>query len=235
MKTVFAQTHNVGQFMLALEAITESHPDAPKLALVTGQPGTGRTRTAIYYAANMGGTYLRAKNVWRGNFRNFLRALVVEHGHKPAHRADLIYNQAADLLRESGRPVIIDEADYLDRHTVHTARDLHDEVGVPFVFIGVDRIAEIFVAEQVLWSRLVQTVQFQGLQRDEVPGIMAQLCEVPVSQELVDLVSAECRMMRDLVRYVLHVEKAWRGRTHEAPASVVKGFKARVLKGRAAA
>jgi len=235
MRPVFVQTRNVGAFGRAMEALEEAHPEAPKMGLVTGSAGRGKTKTAIWYAAHRGAVYVRAKYHWRGNFRNLLREIVWECGHKPAHRSDQLFRQAVDLLRDGGRTVLIDEADYLDAGSLNTARDLHDEAGVPVVLIGVSKVTEAVLREQAVWSRVAQTVPFEDLAREEIPGILDQLCEVPLSEEAVELIAAEAKMMRDLIRYILHVEKVWRGRTQAAPGAVVRGFKARVLRGRSAA
>jgi hypothetical protein len=205
------------------------------MVLVTGSAGRGKTRTAIWYAASSGALYLRAKYFWRGNFRMLLREIIWECGQKPAYRTDLMADQVVEALRAGGKPVLIDEADYLDQGTIKTIRDIHDLARVPVVFLGVSHIAHAVLQDQAVWRRFAHNVGFQDLRPDEVPSILQQLCEVPVSDDAIELIAQNCKMMADLIRYIHHAERAWRGRTAQMPASVVKGFKPRVLQGRSAA
>ncbi len=235
MNRVFLQTQNVHHFVTAMNALTGAHPEAPKMGVVTGVNGRGKTRTAIWYAASREALYMRAKFHWRGNYRYVLRELAFETGNKPVHRSDALYRQVVNALKQEPRAILIDEADYLDAGAVHTIRDVHDEAGVPVVLIGVSQITATVLREQAVWSRVVQNVQFSDLTRAEIPDLINQLCEVPVSEELAENVAENTSNMRDLVRYVLQIEHAWKDRKHAAPLSVAKGFKVRVLKGRAIA
>lgn len=234
MRSVFVQNGNVGRFIGAMNALADSANGGDKMALVTGSAGRGKTHTAIWYASCNDALYLRAEDNWGGNFRIFLRSLIWECGQKPARWTDELVRQAKDILRERRRPLIIDEADYLDRRTINTLRDLHDTVGAPIVMIGMARITRAVLSEQTVWSRITQSVQFHDLARDEIPGILEQLCEVSLSDAAVGEIAENCKMMRDLQRYILEAERKWRGRAQEMPAEAIKSFKARVLQGRKA-
>jgi hypothetical protein len=235
MRQIFVQTANVSAFVNAMNDIVAAPADADKMVLVTGSAGRGKTRTAIWYAATSGALYLRAKYYWRGNFRMVLREIIWECGQKPAYRTDLMAEQVIEALRAHGKPLLIDEADYLDQGSIKTIRDIHDLSRVPVVFLGVSHIARAVLQDQAVWRRFAHNIVFRDLTPDEVPAILRQLCEVPLSDDAIDVISQNCKMMADVIRYIHHAERAWRGRTAQMPGSVVKGFKPRVLQGRGAA
>ncbi|WP_165390233.1 AAA family ATPase [Thalassococcus sp. S3] len=113
-----------------------------KMGVLFGPTGFGKTyascfandkRDAIYVAAHK---HLRAKDL----FTTLIGEL--RSGPVKGTIADR-FREAADLLGEADRPLIIDEADYaVANRLVEEIRDLHDHSLVPVIFVGMELLPQ---------------------------------------------------------------------------------------------
>ena len=136
MHKLFVKTRNVKNFIGLMNNLIDKSNEVPKMGLIYGDPGLGKTQTAVWWATNNDAVYVRAQN--KMTCRWLLEKIVYELGESPSRKmADLI-EQCITHLRLKPQIIIIDEVDYLiNRHRiVETLRDLHDLTGVPIVLIG---------------------------------------------------------------------------------------------------
>ena len=111
MKRVFAKTQNVKNFISMMNNLQNRADGVPGMALVYGEPGLGKSRTILWWAAQNNAHYIRSTNLMTGRW--LLEELVEELGEIPRYWTSDLFKQAINQLSENPRPIIIDEVDYL--------------------------------------------------------------------------------------------------------------------------
>ena len=76
MKQIFVRTKNVKKFVSLMETLKNLPPNIPKLALVYGSHGLGKTKTLIWWATKNDAIYIRANNDMTQN--GLLKEIVIE-------------------------------------------------------------------------------------------------------------------------------------------------------------
>lgn len=100
MKTnVFVKTKNVKRFVGLMEDLKKLPPNIPKLALVFGDHGLGKTKTLLWWATKNDAIYIRANNdiTQNGLLKNIMEELEI----KPFHAMQDNYNEILKKLRLS--------------------------------------------------------------------------------------------------------------------------------------
>ncbi|MBM4305720.1 MAG: ATP-binding protein [Deltaproteobacteria bacterium] len=190
MKDIFvANIKNVQKFYSAVEKVNHNLIRVSRMALIFGDPGLGKTETALRYAAGNGATtFIRMRKLM--NARWLLRELVREFGDYPARYTEALFNQVVDHLKRKKKTLILDEVDYFtsDSKVTETLRDLHDITGIPVIFIGMSQADKRLKRYPHLWDRFVEIVKFQPLDREDVALIISELSNIPFNEEAVDKV-----------------------------------------------
>lgn len=134
MKNVFIETKRVVAFREAAKIVGDAQKGQPGLMLVWGNPGRGKTECAKEYAVRTGAIYIRTMQDWSA--KAMLNAVCnAINGMEPPtiERTKKILLQELD---DNPRVIMIDEADRLKYSNIEHLRDIHDETGTPFIFIG---------------------------------------------------------------------------------------------------
>ena len=63
MKKIFIKTRNVRNFIGLVEALKSKSKNIPKMGLIYGEPGLGKSQTALWLACKYDGIYIRASNL----------------------------------------------------------------------------------------------------------------------------------------------------------------------------
>ena len=184
MKNTFAMTGNVGLFMNLATSLQERDQGIPGLGLIFGEPGLGKTRTAIWYADKVGAVFVRA--LATSTVRSFLEELVIELNQEPAYRATDIYKQAEAVLRENPRLVIVDEIDRLDKQAIEALRDLTDQTGAPILMIGMSESERKLVRLRHVYYRMkAHIMRFRQLSEVDVKRFAGQVCDVELEDSAI--------------------------------------------------
>lgn len=208
MKKAFVQTKSVTQFISIMKALTSRGEGVPGMALIYGEPGLGKSRTALWYANQDGAIFLRTKKLMTGRW--LLEELVAELGEAPAWRTADLFRQATDILMTKSCIVMIDEVDYLtyDARVIETLRDLHDITGAPFVFIGMDQADKKLARYRHLYDRFTEILKFRPLDRDDVTKVASELTDVSLAPETIDWIQAKTGgKMRQVIIALHRAEK----------------------------
>ena len=83
MKKIFIKTRNVRNFIGLVEALKSKPKNIPKMGLIYGEPGLGKSQTALWLAYKYNVTYLRATNLMTGRW--LLEELVKELDEIPRY------------------------------------------------------------------------------------------------------------------------------------------------------
>ena len=206
MKRVFARTSNVDKFVAAMTRLTTRKEGIPGMALVYGEPGLGKTKTALWWAAQHDGVFIRTKKLMSGRW--LLEEIVAELGEAPAWKVSDLFRQCVDQLLDKPRTLFIDEVDYLtyDARVVETLRDIHDMTGAPVVFIGMGAADKKLMRYKHLWDRFSEIVRFQELSFEDVRRIADQLCEVKLSDDAVEYIHSESKRFRRVIVFLYKAE-----------------------------
>jgi len=186
VKNVFAMTDNVELFVQLAHSLEQRDRGVDGMGLVYGDPGLGKSRTAIWLADKINAAYYRAKE--HTTLRSLLEGIVMELGQAPAYLTSALYAQAAESLRENPRTLIIDEIDYLAGagKGIQTLRDLADETGAPVIMIGMMDAERKIARFKHLYDRLqAHIMRFKPLGEADVARFSGQVCEVALSDGAV--------------------------------------------------
>ena len=91
MKRIFAITRNVERFTEAMDRLQNRESNVPGMALIYGSPGLGKTKTALWWAVQNDGIFVRTKKLMTGHW--LLEEICAELGESPMSRT-------ADLFRQ---------------------------------------------------------------------------------------------------------------------------------------
>lgn len=221
MKKAFVQTKSVQKFISTMNSLNGRGDGVPGMALVYGEPGLGKTRTALWLVNHTdgasghscGAVFLRTKKLMTGRW--LLEELVAELGEAPAWKTADLFRQAVDQLMSRPRIVMIDEVDYLayDARVIETLRDLHDITGAPFVFIGMDRADQKLRRYRHLYDRFSEILKFKPLDKDDVKKVAAELTDLAFDASAIDwLVDRTQGMIRQLIIALHRAERVARAR-----------------------
>lgn len=139
MKKVFVKTKNVKRFTSLMEELKNLPPNIPKIALVYGEFGLGKSETIQWWSFKNNSVYVRAKQ--KMSPRWLLADIAEEIGEEPFWHTSETFNLIKNYLIQNPKTIIIDEADYLiEKNTIEILRDLHDSTGCPLVLVGMGNI-----------------------------------------------------------------------------------------------
>ena len=106
-----AQIANVAQCYQAITRTEKRHALAAGIAAFYGPSGLGKSIAALYVANKTGAYYVQAKSVYTR--KAFLQAILREMAIVAAPTLSEMLDQVAGELAKSGKPLIIDEFDFL--------------------------------------------------------------------------------------------------------------------------
>ena len=195
------------------------------MGLIYGDPGLGKTQTAVWWATNNDAVYVRAQN--KMTCRWLLEKIVYELGESPSRKmADLI-EQCITHLRLKPQIIIIDEVDYLiNRHRiVETLRDLHDLTGVPIVLIGMQEAKTKLGKYRHLYDRISEIIEFKPFSKDDLDVIVEELSEIKITDEAKEIFFEKTNRFRQVIKGISLLENlAKTNGLHKIDVKQVKGL-----------
>ena len=191
MRATTAKTKNVMAAFDAYQTVEQAAQEgSPAMALFSGQAGLGKTTAGAYLFVNADGILVRCLK--SDTMGTLLERLAQDLGlDKRQRKADMI-NFIVKELAITGKPLFIDEADYLADKTevLETIRDIYDLACVPIVLIGYEHLPKKIKRLPQLFGRISQHVQFQKADEEDI-AIMAN--------ELVEHTTIEQDLLKDLL------------------------------------
>ena len=206
MKKVFARTKNVKNFISMINKLESRAAGLPGMALVYGEPGLGKTQTALWWAAQNNAAFIRSANLMSGRW--LLEELVDELGEIPGYKSSELFQQAIRILNDEPRVIIVDEIDYLlnDTNAIETLRDIHDETGAPIILVGMGAANKKLMRYRHLYDRVSEVLKFNTFDLDDVKEIVKHLSEVELSDCAVRYIYGQSNRFRQIVRLINKAE-----------------------------
>ena len=206
MNKIFVKTTNVKNFIGLVENLINKPKNIPKMGLVYGEPGLGKSQTALWLACKYDGIYLRASNLMTGRW--LLEEMVKELDEIPRFLSSDNFNLVVKKLKQSPQIIFIDEIDYLMNNykSIETLRDIHDETGCPIIFIGMSLAHRKLERYTHLYDRFSEILKFETFGINDLSQIFNQLSEVTFTLNAIEYIFSKYNRFRQIVQLTNQME-----------------------------
>lgn len=206
MKKIFVKTTNVKNFIGLVESLINKPKNIPKMGLVYGEPGLGKSHTALWLACKYDGIFLRASNLMTGRW--LLEEMVKELDEIPRFLTSDNFNLVVKKLKQKSQIIFIDEIDYLMNNykSIETLRDIHDETGCPIIFIGMGLAHRKLERYKHLYDRFSEILKFETFGVNDLSQIVGQLSEIPFTPDAIEYIHLKYNRFRQIVQLINQIE-----------------------------
>ena len=206
MKKIFVKTQNVKNFIGLVENLINKPKNIPKMGLVYGEPGLGKSQTALWLACKYDGIYLRASNLMTGRW--LLEEIVKELDEIPKFLTSDNFNIVVKKLKQNPQVIFIDEIDYLMNNykTIETLRDIHDETGCQIIFIGMGLAHRKLERYKHLYDRFSEILKFETFGINDLSQIIGQLSEIPFAPDAIEYIHSKFNRFRQIIQLINQME-----------------------------
>lgn len=206
MNKTFVKTTNVKNFIGLVENLQNKPKNIPKMGLVYGEPGLGKSQTALWLACKYDAIYLRATNLMTGRW--LLEELVKELDKIPRFLTSDNFNLIVRKLKQEPKIIFIDEIDYLMNNykTIETLRDIHDETDCPIIFVGMGLAHRKLERYKHLYDRFSEILKFETFGVNDLSQIVNQLSEVPFTPDSIEYIYTKYNRFRQIVQLINQME-----------------------------
>lgn len=169
----FAPLANVARLMALIDQCQNRDYGLAGMGCFYGKTGRGKTQGAIH-ASNSRMNVCHIEAVPLGGVKKLLEMIVQELGLKPARLSSDLFDQAAQELAITQRPLIIDEADLVLNDTkIETIRHLHDKSGVAVILMGEERLPHKLTQWERVHRRILNWVEAEPATLQDVGHLAA--------------------------------------------------------------
>lgn len=206
MNKIFLKTQNVKNFIGLVENLINKPKNIPKMGLVYGEPGLGKSQTALWLACKYDGIYLRATNLMTGRW--LLEELVKELNQIPRYLTSDNFNLVVKKLKQNPQVIFIDEIDYLMNNykTIETLRDIHDKTDCPIIFIGMGLAHRKLERYKHLYDRFSEILKFETFGVNDIGQIISQLSEITFTPDAIEYIHSKYNRFRQIVQLINQME-----------------------------
>lgn len=206
MNKIFVKTQNVKNFIGLVENLQNKPKNIPKMGLVYGEPGLGKSQTALWLACKYDGVYLRATNLMTGRW--LLEELVKELDEIPRYLTSDNFILIVKKLKQESKIIFIDEIDYLMNNykTIETLRDIHDETDCQIIFIGMGLAHRKLERYKHLHDKFSEILKFETFGVNDLSQIINQLSEIPFTSDSVEYIYPKYNRFRQIVQLINQME-----------------------------
>jgi hypothetical protein len=190
----------------AMQSMIDRPSNLPGFGVLYGWTGLGKSMAASYCMHRYNAFLVEARSHHTRN--SFVEAILFEMGMKPARTLSAMMDQVARQLDLSQRPLIVDEADYLiKKNVLDLLRDLHEAARTTILLVGEDQFpTRLLQRSERFHNRVLRWVPAVTPSLDDVRKLAGFYCDVPVADELLEYLRAECD---NIVRYIcVNLDKA---------------------------
>ena len=206
MKKSFIKTKNVKQLVSLMDELNKLPNNIPKLALVYGEHGLGKSQAIQWWADKNDCVYVRANQGMTSRW--LLTDIAEELGAEAFWHAQDTFAIIEETLKYKPKTIIIDEVDYLiDKHIIETLRDLHDRTSCPVVLVGMAHIKQKLSRFPHLCDRIYKSVKFEHFDVKDIAEILSQLTDLNITEDGINYLATRTNQFRQLVKLVNKIEK----------------------------
>ncbi|WPN56660.1 AAA family ATPase [Pseudomonas sp. P9_31] len=161
---------NVGLLSAAIER-THSRPmGLPGLVVMYGASGLGKSVGAAFAANLHRAYYVECRDTW--SKKAFLQAILREMSIAPGQTLSIMVDQVAEQLSRSGRPLLIDDVQYLlEKAVANVLTDIYNASQGTIVLIGEERVPSSLAKLERLHNRVLEWVPAQPATLDDLRSL----------------------------------------------------------------
>ena len=206
MKKIFIKTRNVRNFIGLVEALKSKPKNIPKMGLIYGEPGLGKSQTALWLACKYDGIYIRASNLMTSRW--LVEEIVREMDELPRYLTSDNFNVVISKLIQKPKIIFVDEIDYLMNNykSVETLRDIHDKTDCPIVFVGMGLALRKLERYKHLYDRFSEIVKFETFEIEDLSQIFSQLSEIQFTPDSIEYIHKKYDRFRQIVQLISKLE-----------------------------
>lgn len=206
MNKTFVRTQNVKNFIGLVENLQNKPKNIPKMGLVYGESGLGKSQTALWLACKYDAIYLRAINLMTGRW--LLEELVKELDEIPRFLTFDNFNLVVKKLKLEQKIIFIDEIDYLMNNykSIETLRDIYDETNCPIIFIGMGLAHRKLERYKHLYDRFSEILKFETFGVNDIGQIINQLSEIIFTPDAIEYIHSKFNRFRQIVQLINQME-----------------------------
>jgi DNA transposition AAA+ family ATPase len=191
---------NVGLLASAIDRAVQRPLGLPGLVVMYGPSGLGKSVSAAYAANMHRAYYVECRDTWTK--KAFLLAILRDMAIVPARTLSEMVDQIAEQLGRSGRPLIVDDVQYLlDKSVANILTDLYNASEGTIVMVGEERVPASLAKLERLHNRVLEWVPAQPATVED----MQQLARASYPQVAMadDLLTALQREVKGCLRRVV--------------------------------
>ena len=206
MRKIFVKTNNVRNFIGLVENLQNKPKNIPKMGLVYGEPGLGKSQTALWLACKYDGIYIRASNLMTSRW--LVEEIVREMDELPRYLTSDNFNVVISKLSQKPKIIFVDEIDYLMNNykSVETLRDIHDKTNCPIVFVGMGLAHRKLEHYKHLYDRFSEIVKFETFGVNDIGQIINQLSETQFTPDSIEYIHSKYNRFRQIVQLINQME-----------------------------
>lgn len=206
MKKIFVKTRNVRNFIGLVEALKSKPKNIPKMGLIYGEPGLGKSQTALWLACKYDGIYIRASNLMTSRW--LVEEIVREMDELPRYLTSDNFNVVISKLIQKPKIIFVDKIDYLMNNykSVETLRDIHDKTDCPIIFVGMGLALRKLERYKHLYDRFSEIVKFETFEIEDLSQIFSQLSETPFTHDSIEYIHKKYNRFRQIVQLISKLE-----------------------------
>ena len=172
MKRTFIKTKNVKRFIALMDELQTLPYNIPKIALVYGDYGLGKSQTIQCWVDKNNSVYVRA--VKSMTSRWLISEIAEELGEEPFWHTQETFSIVESHLKRNPKTIVIDEMDYLTQNdTIELIRDLHDKTNCPIVLVGMAMADKKLARYPHLCYRIYKSLKFETFNSEDIKEILS--------------------------------------------------------------
>lgn len=206
MHNKFIKTQNVKRFISLMENLQKAPPNVPKMALVYGEYGLGKSQAIMHWVTNNDAIYIRCNH--KMTSRWLLSEIVKELDEEPCRQSANLFRQIEEKLKYDPKVIVVDEIDYLftNTHTIETLRDIHDKLGVPILLVGMGLSNRKLLKYGHINDRIFAKLKFEKIGKADFKEIIETLSEVEFSSQAIKYIESRNLQFRQLTKLINKAE-----------------------------
>ncbi|MDW3711920.1 MULTISPECIES: AAA family ATPase [Pseudomonadaceae] len=190
---------NVGLLSGAVDRAMQRPIGLPGLVVMYGPSGLGKSVAAACTANQHSAYYVECRDTWTK--KAFLLAILREMSIIPARTLSEMVDQVAEQLSRSGRPLIIDDVQYLlEKAAANVLTDIYNASQGTIVLIGEEGVSTSMVRLERLHNRVLEWVPAQPASLADVRRLAAS--SYPKLQIADDLLADLLKQVKGCLRRV---------------------------------
>lgn len=184
VKTV-AALGNVARAEYAVQRAMAAPRHLPRMLCFYGRSGYGKTSAAAYLRAKHRAYYVECKSTWTR--KKLLEDILKDMGIIPPKTIYDMCDQVCQQLATSGRPLIIDEMDFLvEKSAVEIVRDIYDGSKGVVMIIGEECLPSKLQRWERFHGRILEWTKAEPADLDDAMVLAEFYCRrVPADEEAV--------------------------------------------------